>query len=613
MAEFRLSKRLIVSLLFVVIMRGYSVSAQTILSAQDKLEIYLAQANEAEQDRNVQRLATVYAKIVELCRNNPVLEDKLAENLYHYGLWSSYAGNYQQAIHAQIEILEMPDSPDDQSLFTLKARTNMQLGVTFFFMERWDDALIHYQRARDMAMVLDNKLGVSIAENNIGNIYQKKENYELAIRQYQQSLKIQEELGDKETICNTLYNLGTCYDKLEMQAESLPYFEDALQLAEEISDIEIHALTLTKLALYNVRAKRLFDQAITQMEEAEKLADGAGYKQVLKEVFQIRSIIEEEKGDPVVALAYYKKFKQMSDTLLNASSIEKLHEFEVRYETKEKELEIVRQQAEIDKHNTRQYLYIGGLAVAGVLLILLVYIVQLRNKRNRILAETNTTKDKFFSIISHDLKNPAIAQRDALQLLTEHAGTWDVNSLATYYEELLRSADGQVELLYNLLNWAQVQTGRMPYTPTEFDLVAELRSDIALTKNMADRKGITFNTETPDEAIVTGDINMIATVVRNLLTNAIKFTGEAGTITLEITKEKIGRYKVSVADTGTGMTPEQIATLFNIDRNQSRTGTAGEQGSGLGFIVCRELLEKHGTRLQVESTPGKGSRFFFLL
>ena len=108
--------------------------------------------------------------------------------------------------------------------------------------------------------------------------------------------------------------------------------------------------------------------------------------------------------------------------------------------------------------------------------------LNLRNKRNSVLAEMNATKDKFFPIISHDLKNPAIAQRDALQQLISYSKEWNVELLSEYYEELLKSANGQVELLYNLLNWAQVQTGRMPFNPTQFDLSEALRSDIVLTQ-----------------------------------------------------------------------------------------------------------------------------------
>jgi len=165
-------------------------------------------------------------------------------------------------------------------------------------------------------------------------------------------------------------------------------------------------------------------------------------------------------------------------------------------------------------------------------------------------------------------------------------------------------------LLYGLLNWAQMQTGRMPYRPIAFDLAESFRHEVDMLQNMANHKHVELNVQLPNQAIVTGDRNMITTVVRNLLTNAIKFTGESGQVSLEVSPFDKG-YKVAIKDNGIGMSKEQMNNLFRIDYQQSKQGTAGEQGSGLGLIVCKELLEKHGKTLIVESEQGKGSVFWF--
>ena len=220
--------------------------------------------------------------------------------------------------------------------------------------------------------------------------------------------------------------------------------------------------------------------------------------------------------------------------------------------------------------------------------------------------------------------NPAIAQRDSLQLLAENADRLDANTVSAYYRQLLKSADGLVDLLKNLLNWAQIQTGRDVYRPFPFDLVSALQSDMEMTKSMAARKDVVFEAATPQSAIITADENMIVTVVRNLLANAVKFTAKGGQVILDISptgrdaarslsEAEVCGCMVSVTDTGAGMTPEQIQTLFRIDRKQSREGTAGEKGTRLGLIVCKEFLEKHGSTLHVESEAGKGSRFWFEL
>ena len=243
---------------------------------------------------------------------------------------------------------------------------------------------------------------------------------------------------------------------------------------------------------------------------------------------------------------------------------------------------------------------------------MLVYIVILRTRRNRQLSEINAIKDKFFSIISHDLKNPVIAQREALQTLVECVHIMDTDTLSDFLRKILKSADGLTDLLKNLLTWAKIQTGRDIFHPVPFNLVSALQPDIEVVISMADNKEIVFEVQTPLIAVVNGDFNMLVTVVRNLLTNAVKFTASGGKVSLQINESK-GKYYVSVSDTGVGMTHEQVQNLFHIDRQPLREGTAGEQSSGLGLILCHEMLRKHGCELQVESEEGKGSRFWFHL
>jgi signal transduction histidine kinase len=238
--------------------------------------------------------------------------------------------------------------------------------------------------------------------------------------------------------------------------------------------------------------------------------------------------------------------------------------------------------------------------------------LRLRTHRNLALAQMNATKDKFFSIISHDLKNPALAQRDAIQMLVKNIHLWDIHTLSDYCDKLWKSADGQVALLYNLLGWAQIQTGRMAYNPSTIVLSA-FEPDISLIRKMAANKGITFSVHIPPEAFVTGDSNMLATVLRNLLTNAVKFTDKGGQVSFKVDASDKGTYIFSINDTGLGMSEEQIHNLFRLDSVHSSLGTAGEQGSGLGLIVCRELLEKHGSKLHIKSEKGTGSAFWFAL
>jgi signal transduction histidine kinase len=186
----------------------------------------------------------------------------------------------------------------------------------------------------------------------------------------------------------------------------------------------------------------------------------------------------------------------------------------------------------------------------------------------------------------------------------------DKATLSSYYSELLKSADSQVELLYNLLGWAQLETGRMSVHPDVFDLKLVINAETKLMQLPLANKNILLSCSFPENTLAFADKTMIGTVVRNLLSNAIKFTHVDGEIELAVTEQK-DIFVVSIKDNGIGMTPETRNKLFRIDSQHSTSGTAGESGSGLGLIVCKELVEKNGGTLTVESEEGKGTTFRF--
>jgi signal transduction histidine kinase len=332
---------------------------------------------------------------------------------------------------------------------------------------------------------------------------------------------------------------------------------------------------------------------------------------ILKTLYQELILIHSSMGNQGKVAENLKKLNELTAKISDENLHNSLQDMEVKYEVAQKDLDLERQRAEIDRQRSRQYLYLGGLAAAGLLVVMLLYIVRFRTRRARLLAETNATKDKFFSIISHDLKDPAFAQRNDIRNLFENFRKWDADYISEYCGNLLKSANDNVELLQSLLSWSQTQTGRMTYQPVLFDLVAGLKSGIGVIQSMANEKEIRLDMQMPAPALITGDERMFDTVVRNLLVNAVKFTAHGGTVTLAVEPAAAGKYIVAVSDTGIGMSREQKQNLFRLDSAQSGTGTAGEQGSGLGLIVCKELLEKHGATLHVESEEGTGSRFWF--
>lgn len=226
------------------------------------------------------------------------------------------------------------------------------------------------------------------------------------------------------------------------------------------------------------------------------------------------------------------------------------------------------------------------------------------------LRELNATKDKFFSIIAHDLKNPIGAFKNVLELLYTNFDEFTKEELLEFIEPLRESSNQLFTLLENLLLWSRSQTGKIQIEPIEFDIVDLIKQNISLLKLQAENKSITLEAKTPERIFVLADINTITTVLRNLISNAIKFTNPGGKIVVSATVQD-NFAKVCVEDSGIGMSKETIEKLFRIDVHHTSLGTANEKGTGLGLIICKEFVEANGGKIWVESEQGKGSKFFF--
>lgn len=236
---------------------------------------------------------------------------------------------------------------------------------------------------------------------------------------------------------------------------------------------------------------------------------------------------------------------------------------------------------------------------------------ELENKKNE-LEVLNAQKDKFFSIIAHDLKSPFNSIMGFSELLVEQINDKDYEGIEKYAEIIIQSSNKAVNLLTNLLDWARSQTGRMVFAPEYFEIVDFILEIKMLMEEPAGQKGIEIVTELPHNIPVYADIQMIHTVLRNLISNAIKFTNPGGKITIRAIDEN-DHVAVQVSDTGVGIPNDKIPLLFRIDENYSTKGTGNETGTGLGLILCKEFMEKHGGTISVKSTEGMGSTFSITL
>ena len=576
-----------------------SVLRNSKLSDAEKLSSYELLGMEFENSYQAAEAAEAYRHAVALCRKSDNKGDKLSSLLYQYAVMATYAGDYDNAISALDETLKQTEQYPNE---TLRARTLMQTGMVYFFQQKWDQALYFYQQALNAAEKLKNREGISIAYNNIANIYQKQQQPQQAFDFYNKALKIQRELADSASMCNCLMNIATNHLEQNQLKEAFEPLTEALDIAGKIGDNEIIALCYMHLGVLYSRTGEM-DKVASMLKQAEELSLETGYERVRQEVLKTASNLSLEAGDYKSAYEYLEKSQNLADTLMNRQMLEKTHEFEIRYKSKESESELALYKQKLKIVHQQQTFLAVILLLLTILVVTLVINRRRSRTKNKKLKELNETKDKLFSIISHDLKSPAIAQKVALDMMIQRADKYDTETLMML-NAFNNAAESQLSLLQNLLNWANMQTGKMTYNPMPFKFCESIVKSIELYAISAKNKGIQFVSDISENCIVQADRQMINTVVRNLLNNAVKFSEPNGTIRVAVSSHD-GYVRVSIANRGTGMPQQQIDDLLVDGKTTSKDGTHGEKGSGLGLIICKELLERNNSRLEIESRESK--------
>jgi len=232
--------------------------------------------------------------------------------------------------------------------------------------------------------------------------------------------------------------------------------------------------------------------------------------------------------------------------------------------------------------------------------------------KNKELSALNHTKDKLFSIIGHDLGNHFNIILGFLEVLVSDYKKLDSEKVESHLNNIFSSSKQAFNLLENLLTWARMQTNMIQYNPEVFDVQSKITESVGLFEGACAKKKIKIEVAQNDTMWIMADINMFSTVFRNLVANAVKFTHGDGNIL--ISTEKKGDFcEISVSDNGVGISDDDIGKIFRIDSKHKTPGTMGEKGTGLGLILCKEFVEKHGGKIEVKSEVGKGSRFSFML
>lgn len=244
--------------------------------------------------------------------------------------------------------------------------------------------------------------------------------------------------------------------------------------------------------------------------------------------------------------------------------------------------------------------------------IIYFYDINTLKKTQKELSESNNAKDKFFSIIAHDLKNPFFGIIGLSDLLREDFPDLNDEERIGMVSNINELAKNTYKLLENLLDWSRQQTGKMEFAPKSINIASLIEENIKNVQYQSQLKKISVIREDNNDAVVFADENMINTTIRNLISNALKFTSSDGVLIISVLNKK-DFVEISVKDSGIGMDEETKSKLFHIEHNVKSTGTSGEKGSGLGLLLCKGFVEKNGGKIWVESKLGEGSKFTFSL
>lgn len=493
--------------------------------------------------------------------------------------------------------------------------------------------------------------GLAFAFINFGNIYYNQRIFPEAIKIFQRALEIRKRKNDSEGIGQVLNSIAHAYIKMNKEKEALDtYFEaekyflesnnkrglglvwngiariltsrndlpsaieyrrKSLDLFNQLGFIDELVVTNGQLGILYAETKNQF-LGNKYIQNALKLLPQIKSPEIKSELFRMAAEFYEKTNNNDSAFYYYKIHMQIKDSIQTNSNISKFAELEALYLNDKimSQNRVLLKDAEASK---KQNLYLVLIITLVIFLAIGTY-SRSRSVRstNKKLNELNGMKDTFFRIIAHDLKSPFNAVFGYLSIIKS-----DFKNLSS--EEILyfiNSIDGAInksyQLLEQLLMWSRSNTGKLEFAPRDINLSKLINETINLLLAPANQKGINLEFQEKDEIVIYADEEMIKTVIRNLISNGLKFTRTGGFVRVIVIKEH-KNVLITVLDNGIGMTEDQRKNLFRIDKSSSTTGTKGEQGTGLGLIICKEFVEKHKGKITVESSKGEGTSFIVQL
>ncbi|MDJ1479146.1 tetratricopeptide repeat-containing sensor histidine kinase [Cytophagaceae bacterium YF14B1] len=566
-------------------------------------------------------LATQCAQWSE--QHNFVRGQAHAYNRIGLGYWTK--GNHIQALSNYQKSLPLCIQINDQAELGLCLNN---IGLVYFDQRDYKSALKYFDKAFAAFGSVRKKDGLATTLNNMGLTHEMQDNPILALNYYQQALTLSQQIDYKVCIGQSLTNLGYIYINQKKYPEAISYLQKAKVIQEHINDQS--TLTSTLLGLSQIYKDKKDYPA--SLEYAEKAANKAISVHIMYDAMAANQLLYEiynEQKDYYNALRYYRQYKQFSDSLLTTEKSETISLIQTKLELTQTQKEV--EELERDKKFQQTITIFIGLGLAITILFFLLVVNHRRKlmaankelsnakteieKQASLLQKSNQAKDKIFSIVSHDIRSPLNALRSAIDLIeTDLLSPEELKSIVSALNQRLSHASDITE---ELLHWSRSQMDVIEVNPVDVSIAELFQLKVDRFQQQAVEKQLTLAvTSTHTTLCVKADADMLKTILRNLLNNAIKFSSPGGTIRLHAepyqTTETVAMVQISIADSGVGIHPENISRIF-AQQGYTTTGTSGERGTGLGLGLCKEFVERNGGTIWVSSIPGEGTTFYFTL
>jgi signal transduction histidine kinase len=520
----------------------------------------------------------------------------------HLGNNARKAGQYAKAIgYYQKSLNEKQNINDKAGISSVM----LNMGAAYQEWKHYSQAVVYTNKALDLQRSFKNA-DESPALNQLGNIYFDQKNLQMAESYYRRGRMTAQKSGNWFLDALCARKEAECLLLQHKKDKILPLIIYSLNVGHQLANSEI--IRKAQLALHDYYMSiGNFREALNAFRIYSALTDSINQKLNQRQIMQMQMNFEISRRD--------SKIKEAD------SKIRELNGNQLRHKQELHQQKIV-----------RNFLIVIVL-ISILSAVLLIYGYRMKRKAagliqekfdlseetNKKLRESeeelrylNQTKDKFFSIIAHDLKNPLGGLVSLTELMNQNYEQLDEQERREISILMNDSARQLNTLLENLLHWSRVQLGKMPYKPEYIKIKGVVEECFLLQKLNATNKKIKLQNTVEENVSVWADADMLSLILRNLISNAIKFTPENGSVTLSAVKKE-QEYQIYVADTGIGLTDEEKDKLFRLDVRFSTAGTNDEPGTGLGLLLCKECVEKQGGTIWVESVPNRGSRFIFTL